>query len=316
MAKRKIINSLTKRSIIIIIIAVIGSFGLFYIQAASISFSQEAENGNRTGNVSLVTSDSTASGNSYIRFGTNGGSTPPVTTGQRCSVLLHGAGVDPARLQADEIAYNNDPALTSINVRTIQPFSNNWTDFIGNHWGYDGPHNFQYDPDSNSDEAAYQQYVSIVRNRITQANCGPTYIEGGSNGGGFLAKMFCRGEDFGGRIWGVYLKDPVMDTGVLNCNPSSNIKKAVVTYSDELEEQKPPAVNDNYRCRSTPYGWYCNDDTTMSVAEYTKQINAHGKIQVPVIRGWRKHIYEPYPITDELHLNYATAYGSWWRYYY
>lgn len=102
----------------------------------------------------------------------------------------------------------------------------------------------------------------------------------------------------------------------LNCNPSNNIKKAVVGYSDELADQIGRSASDNYRCRSTQYSWYCNDDTTMTVSQYTQQVNAHGKINVPVIKIARNHIYNYYPIADELHLGFGTTYGDWWREYY
>lgn len=318
----KLPTKLNNKKLILVIagFALIGISTVFITRAAVIGVAIEPESGSRTSAIQPNNNDSTASNNASITFkqasGGGGGGNPPVTTGQRCSVLLHGAGADFGAIAQQEAQLNSAVELTSMGVKTLMPISNNWTDFLGNHWGYDGPHNFQYDPDSPTDEAAYQGFVSIVRNRITQANCGPTYIEGGSNGGGFLAKMFCDGEDFGGRVWGVYMKDPVMDTGVLNCNPSSNIKKAVVGYSDELEEQKPPAASDNYRCRSTPWQWYCNDDTTMLVGQYTQQINNHNKVDVEVYKIAQNHIYNYYPIADQLHIGYGTIYGDWWKYYY
>ncbi len=290
---------------------------LFASQAAVTgTISLESENATKQDAKTSSVSDASASGGSYLRFGTvstgGGGTNPPVTTGQKCSVMLHGAGFN-GNIASALAPYDNGYSA-ELDVRFIMPFSGYWADFIAHFWPYDGPHNFQYDPNSTDDEAWFQQYVTVVRNSITQANCGPTYIEGGSNGGAFLAKMLCRGEDFGGRIWGATIKDPVMDTGVLNCNPSSNIKKIIVGYSDELSSQVSQSAGDNYRCRSTPYQWYCNDDTTMTVERYTQEINSSGKLQIPVVRFAQNHIYNYYPIADELHIGWGAPY-DWWRYY-
>ena len=51
-------------------------------------------------------------------------------------------------------------------------------------------------------------------------------VQGLLCGGGFAARIYCSGEDFGGRVWGVFVDDPVPDAGV----------KVIVPIDDTLAE--------------------------------------------------------------------------------
>ena len=134
----------------------------------------------------------------------------PVSTGQGCILYLHGAGTPPG---------NYDESWGGI--KYLGPHSGNneqpWF------WLYDGPHNFQNDPgDTNQ---PYNQLVADLTATLDSNDCGPTMLYGASNGGGFAARIYCSGEDFGGRMWGVMVDDPVPDAGVIGCSPSSNVQR-------------------------------------------------------------------------------------------
>ena len=182
------------------------------------------------------------------------GSGHPVP-GEGCVVFLHGAGFPTP-------AYTEDWGDKTF----IFPVSGNpeWPHF----WLYDGPF-----LDYETDDTSYDAMVSIVRAAIDQNNCGPVFITGVSNGGGFLAKMYCRGEDFGGRLFAVHVDDPVPDAGVVGCSPSPSVIMSMFTHSTELTDQA--RALDNGRCTSTDseYGpWYCDDDTALTLEAYEAEI--------------------------------------------
>ncbi len=170
---------------------------------------------------------------------------PPITTGKKCNLNLHWAG-----------GSGKPDSLNLEGVTEVWPTSPG-----GAFWLYDGPHNFANDPDTG--DADYQSLVTFLEGVLTASGCGPTVIIGYSNGGGFAAKLYCEGEDFGGRAWAYMIDDPVMDDGVRGCAPSPNIRKVMFTHSDELTAQ---AATANHSCTVTT--WYCEDNRTMPLSEY------------------------------------------------
>ncbi len=173
----------------------------------------------------------------------------PIRDGKRCHLHLHWAG---GSGKADSVNLEG--------VTEVWPQSPG-----GAFWLYDGPHDYSYDPTTG--DAEYQALVAFLTSALVQSQCGPTIVIGYSNGGGLAAKLFCKGEDFGGRAWGYIVSDPVMDDGVRGCKPSPNIRKTLFTHSDELRDAAASAGNS---CTVTT--WYCQDNRTMPLAEYEMQI--------------------------------------------
>lgn len=175
--------------------------------------------------------------------------------GEGCVVFLHGAG------------WSGDPYTEDWGDKTfIWPYSGN--DEFPHFWLYDGPFLTYGD-----DDTAYDAAVANVRAHLDDNNCGPVMITGASNGGAFLAKMYCRGEDFGGRLWGVHVDDPVPDAGVLNCNPSPTVIRTMFTHSTQLVEEAAALPGGVCSATDSMYGsWYCEDDRALTLAEYEAAI--------------------------------------------
>lgn len=214
-----------------------------------------------------------------------------VVAGQRCNIFLNGAGTWEG--QADQ----NWTDLDLIHITPEKPDSPN-----RNFWKYDGPHDFAYDPDSVSDQAVYDGLVQYISDQLDDRDCGPTFIAGGSNGGAFAAKMYCDGQDFGGRAWGYHIDDPVMDNGVLGCDPSPNIQTVMFTHSQEMQEDAAGAVDS--RCSNIMWQWYCEDDTTMTVEDYQTTTGQTSYLQRRYHSNNDVFSYSEYTFWENI--------GGWW----
>lgn len=175
--------------------------------------------------------------------------------GEGCVVFIHGAG------------WSGAPYTEDWGDKTfIWPYSGN--DEFPHFWLYDGPYLTYGD-----DDTAYDAAVANIRTSIDANNCGPVMITGASNGGAFLAKMYCRGEDFGGRLWAVHVDDPVPDAGVLNCTPSPTVIRTMFTHSTQLVEEAAALPGGICSATTSMYGsWYCEDDRALTLAEYEAAI--------------------------------------------
>ena len=69
----------------------------------------------------------------------------------------------------------------------------------------------------------YAEARDIVATAAVEAGCATVVLDGFSNGAAFAAKLWCRGETFGGRLIGVVIDDPVPDSGVVDCTPSPDV---------------------------------------------------------------------------------------------
>ena len=175
--------------------------------------------------------------------------------GEGCVVFIHGAG------------WSGAPYTEDWGDKTfIWPYSGN--DEFPHFWLYDGPYLSYGD-----DDTAYSAAVTNIRDSIDANDCGPVMITGASNGGAFLAKMYCRGEDFGGRLWAVHVDDPVPDAGVLNCTPSPTVIRTMFTHSTQLVEEAAALPGGICSATTSMYGsWYCEDDRALTLAEYEAAI--------------------------------------------
>lgn len=184
---------------------------------------------------------------------------PAVTTGQGCILSLHGAGTAPP----------SEFNLWGEGIWFLKPHSGNTT--FPYFWLYDGPHNEALDP--GDDQQPYDDLVAYLRGVLDDHDCGPTLLYGASNGGGFAAKLYCKGEDFDGRVWGVIVDDPVPDAGVVGCSPSPNVQRSMFVHSTEVITEAERFVDN--RCSQSPtleFTWYCEDDTGFDLAEYEAHI--------------------------------------------
>ena len=208
-----------------------------------------------------------------------------------CILYLHGAGTPPPS-RVEQWAGG---------LRYLAPHSPNpdapWF------WLYDGPHNTRYDPgDTNK---PYRDLVAYLTDTLDENGCGPVMIHGASSGGGFAARILCSGEDFGGRLWGVFVDDPVPDAGVIGCSPSSRVERSLFVHSTEVVTEA--ARFRNNRCSRSPtleWAWYCQDDIGFDLEEYEAHI---GQQSV-----WGRHGHTD---RNRYGVNFWRQVGTWWHEY-
>lgn len=125
----------------------------------------------------------------------------------------------------------------------------------GNAAGWGGRH-WLYFP-----EAGYQAGLLAVTASIDGAGCTRVILDGFSNGAAFAAKLYCRGESFGGRLARVIVDDPVTDHAVAGCGPAAGV--AITLYwTGALEGQAQPGWN----CATAD--WTCEGGSTIGIAAY------------------------------------------------
>lgn len=216
---------------------------------------------------------------------------PAATSGtMRCTLYIHGAGTAPGDL-SDEVWGDDLLYLTPHSGNTEFPFF----------WLYDGPHNMQYDP-GDSDQP-FLDLVSYLTDYLDANDCGPVFMHGASNGGGMAARIYCSGEDFGGRLWAALIDDPVPDAGVVGCAPSSSVQRVLFVHSTELVEKAATFVDD--RCSQSDaveWPWYCMDDIGFDKEEYESHIGQE------TVWGREEHVGVN---TDET--NFWRLHDPWWE---
>ena len=207
--------------------------------------------------------------------------------GEGCIVSVHGAG------------WPGPASVEDWGDKTfIMPHSGN--DEFPFFWLYDGPYLVYSDNDD-----SYNASVDIIRTAIDENDCGPVMLTGQSNGAAFVAKMYCRGEDFGGRLWAVHADDPVMDAGVLGCDPSPTVIRTLFTHSTELVEEAPTFPGLICSNRQSVYGsWYCEDDQVLTLEQFEAEI---GEESV-----WSRELHID-PPTGELSFWWFVT--DWWHEY-
>jgi hypothetical protein len=114
-------------------------------------------------------------------------------------------------------------------------------------------------------ESGYQSARSIVTAAIDSAGCSKVIVGGFSNGGAFAAKLYCRGETFGGRLVRVVVDDPVVDNAVVGCAPAGGVG-VTLYWTGALESQAQPGWN----CADGD--WTCEGGTTIGVEAYASSL--------------------------------------------
>ena len=160
---------------------------------------------------------------------------PPAPVGKSCVVSLHGKGGGPGPEWID-----------GNGVRHSFPG--------GNAPGWGGLQ-WLYYPASN-----YQTARNIVANDVAAGGCGRVIVYGFSNGAAFAAKLYCRGETFGGAVIGYVIDDPVVDHAVEGCvHPPV---KVGLYWTGGID------VADGWPCGD----WTCEGDSTIGIARYEAAI--------------------------------------------
>ena len=160
----------------------------------------------------------------------------------RCLVRLHGKGGTGAE------------PFTDGGVAVLAP--------TGNADGW-GARQWSYFPDEAYDAA---------RARVADAvePCARVIINGFSNGAAFAAKLYCRGETFGGRVVGMVVDDPVTDSAVVGCRPNASVALTLY-WTGALEKTAPPG----WDCAKAD--WTCEGGSTIGIAAYATALGTDAR---------------------------------------
>lgn len=89
-------------------------------------------------------------------------------------------------------------------------------------------------------------------------------LNGFSNGAAFAAKLYCRGETFGGTVVGVVVDDPVPDEAVVDCQPADEVDVALY-WTGALTEAMPGAS-------CADLHWVCEGSELLGIDAYAAAI--------------------------------------------
>lgn len=170
-------------------------------------------------------------------------SAPTTPSGKKCVVFLHGKG-------AGAVGSSSEGDVT-----VVRPG--------GNADGWGGKQ-WLYFPD-----ARYQQVRTTVQGAIDGAGCGQVIVKGFSNGAAAAAKLYCRGERFGGKVVGYVVDDPVPDQGVIGCKPASGMKVRLY-WTGGLS-----GATDGWSCAKED--WTCEGGSTIGIAKYGRALGTEVK---------------------------------------
>jgi pimeloyl-ACP methyl ester carboxylesterase len=162
----------------------------------------------------------------------------PPGTAKKCVLLLHGKGG------------NAQPGSVTAGIEYLRPGGN------GNGWG---GREWRYFPD-----AGFTQVRETVAGALHAAGCGQAIVQGFSNGGAAAAKLYCRGEDFSGRVIGYIVDDPVPDQAVLGCKPRNGIHLRLY-WTGGLA-----VATDGWSCAAQD--WTCEGGHTIGIARYAREL--------------------------------------------
>ena len=183
---------------------------------------------------------------------------PAAATGA-CVIVLHGKGGSGA------------PTTNADGVTVVRP-SGNARGWGGRQW--------KYFPEVDYDEAR-----TVVGDAIDRNACTRVVLNGFSNGAAFAAKLYCRGEDFDGRLVGVLVDDPVTDRAVEGCAPLAGVDIALY-WTGALEGPAQPGWN------CTRADWTCDGGSTIGIRAYSAALGVS-----PQASPNRDH--EPYTAAPE-----------------
>jgi pimeloyl-ACP methyl ester carboxylesterase len=184
----------------------------------------------------------------------------PPGADKKCVVKLHGKGG------------GAQPGSVASDVEYLHPGGND-SGWGGREWRY-------------FPEVRYQQVRATVAVALDAAGCGRALVQGFSNGAAAAAKLYCRGEDFGGRVLGYVIDDPVPDSGVLGCQPRAGTQLRLY-WTGGLA-----IATDGWLCATQD--WTCEGGRTIGIARYAREL---GTEAVPSIHSTHAQYEAPPEIT-------------------
>lgn len=110
-------------------------------------------------------------------------------------------------------------------------------------------------------EVDYADARAVIANVIEDSACADVAVSGFSNGAAFVAKLYCRGETFDGRVVGFVIDDPVPDTAVADCDSDTSTEVALY-WTGALDPDAQPGVE----CDAL--GWTCDGERLLGIEAY------------------------------------------------
>jgi hypothetical protein len=152
-------------------------------------------------------------------------------------------------------------------------------------------------PTGNADGWGGRQWLYFPEDRyedarqiVTQAveRCSEVIVDGFSNGAAFAAKLYCRGEDFGGRVVAVVIDDPVPDHGVLDCDPDPAVD-VTLYWTGSLAS----TARAGWDCAEAD--WTCEGGTSIGIDAYAEALGTEVRESVHREHEWYR---DPPELTD------------------
>lgn len=125
-------------------------------------------------------------------------------------------------------------------------------------------HEWVYDTDE-----TYEEARDLVVGWVDAVACERVVLNGFSNGGGFTGALLCRGEDFGGRLAGVVIDDPVPDDAVEDCDPAPDVPVALYWTGALTEAEAGVACDD--------IGYTCAGETLLGIDAYAEALGVEAQ---------------------------------------
>lgn len=110
----------------------------------------------------------------------------------------------------------------------------------------------------------YREMRDAIAAAIQNAGCAQAIVQGFSNGAAAAAKLYCRGERFGGRVKGYIVDDPVTDHGVDTCAPAEGIPVRIY-WTGALS-----VATDGWSCQTQD--WTCEGGQTIGIVRYAQAL--------------------------------------------
>ena len=166
----------------------------------------------------------------------------PASADKKCVLFLHGKGATAM------------PSSAAGDVEFLRP-GGNGTGWGGREWRY-----FPRD--------RYEELRGALSGALDAAGCGRVVVQGFSNGAAAAAKLYCAGENLGGRVIGYIADDPVPDAGVVGCKPQAGMPVRLY-WTGALS-----TATDGWSCATLD--WTCEGGKTIGMERYARELGTVG----------------------------------------
>lgn len=170
----------------------------------------------------------------------------PASAGKKCVLFLHGKGAAGAA------------SSVTGDVEYLRP-GGNGTGWGGREWRY-----FPRD--------RYEELRNALTSALDASGCGRVVVQGFSNGAAAAAKLYCGGEDFGGRVVGYIADDPVPDAAVTGCKPHAGMNLRLY-WTGALS-----TATDGWSCATLD--WTCEGGKTIGMERYARELGTTGAASI------------------------------------